>query len=169
MDLDDQQYLLKKLWCHGQLFAPIQGVMILVWSFKEPLEGGEFNFCLIAPLLLGCWSLMSWRSMNKFWPPPPVLIRAGLCLQCYYVGIIYVCGRHARTSTFSLMVLMFTCLQVMETGAYLTMVGCLKDSLSVTQSQPLPLQDRGLHLDDLDLDRDTYGNSRDGVERQSFI
>jgi hypothetical protein len=132
--------------------------MILVWSFKEPLEGKEFIYCSLAFLLLGCWSYLSWRSMNKLWPPPSVLIRAGLGLQCYYIGIIVVCARHLSNSTFALMVLMFTCLQVMETGAYLTMVGCLKDSLSVFQSQPL--QDHGLDLPD---------RHRNDLQMESFL
>ena len=160
MDRDDQQYLLKKLWCHGQLFAPIQGVMILVWSIKT-LKGTELIYCSLAVLLLGCWSYLSWRSMNKLWPPPSVLLRAGFCMEFYYTGIIYVCARHVKTSTFSLMVLMFTCLQVMETGAYLTMVGCLKDALAAPQSAPL--QDSG--LDWADRDRNKGG----GLEMESFL
>jgi hypothetical protein len=155
---DDQQYLIKKLWSHGQFFAPIQGLMILVWSFKEPLGGTEFIYCSVAFLLLGCWSYLSWRSMNKFWPSSPVLIGADLGLQCYYIGIIVVCARHLSNSTFSLMVLMFICLQVMETGAYLAMVGCLMDSLSIFQSEPL--QDCGLDLPDRD---------RNGLEKESFL
>ncbi len=152
MDLEDQQYLLKKLWCHGQLFAPIQGVMILLWSFKEPLEGAEFIYCFLAALVLGSWSYLSWRSMNKLWPPPPVLIRAGLVLEGYYIGIIYITSHFVSTSVFALMVLMFTCLQIMETGAYLAMVGCLRDSLT-TQDSP----NRGSR------------NNRDGIEMESFI
>ncbi len=144
LDASEKQFLLKKLWCHGQLFAPIQGILIAVWAFKE-LKKFELFYGCIAPILLGFWSWGSWRTMNKLWPTPTMLVKCGLCLLFYYIGIIVIGCGHIRDGTLDLLVVLFTILQVMETSAFLIMVGCMRDGLTAVEFSPMATSESPMH------------------------
>eukprot|EP01084_Bolivina_argentea_P157238 274010_1 len=128
---EDKRYLLKKLWCHGQLLSPIQGIITTAWSIVQfdNVLMVEFIYCVIAILCLPIWSFLSWRSMNGKYPKPSILIRFGIILLCYYVGISIITGKYLSQSTFTLCIFIFTVLQFIETSAYLIMVKLLIRSL----------------------------------------
>lgn len=134
LDSEDQQFLLKKLWCHGQLFAPIQGLLISCWAFVD-LRGFSTVYAVVAAPLLFLWCLMSWRCMQAMSPAPRLLVKIGLALELYYLGIIITCFNYWLSSTLTTVVLVVTALQVMETAAFLTMVNCLRDSINPVASR----------------------------------
>lgn len=139
IDEKDKKFLLKKLWCHGQLLSPIMGIIMTVWSILEfdNLLVIEFIYCIIAIILLPIWSISSWRSMNGKSPKASVLIKIGIFLLCYYIGIIIITAKYSSSSTFTLGLLIFTILMLIETSAYLIMVQCLIKTL----------QDQYQHMD----------------------
>ena len=136
---EDKVFLMKKLWCHGQLLSPIMGIVTAIWSIIEynTLLTIEFIYCIVAIILLPIWSFLSWRSMNAKWPPPSILVKCGLVLLCYYVGIGIITGKHLSHSTFTLCLFIFTILQLIETSAYLFMVKLLTPSLERQHNEEL--------------------------------
>jgi len=131
LDPAEQQYLLKKLWCHGQLFAPIQGLFVAVFSYHDRLRGFNFFYAISAVPLLTVWSWASWRCMNSQFPPSK-LVTFGLVLEVYYIGLLSIVFPLAWSSTVALFVLVITGMQIMETAAYLAMVNYLKNSITPT-------------------------------------
>ena len=136
---EDKVFLMKKLWCHGQLLSPIMGIVTAIWSIIEydTLLTIEFIYCIVAIILLPIWSFLSWRSMNAKWPPPSILVKCGLFLLCYYVGISIITGKYLSHSTFTLCLFIFTILQLIETSAYLFMVKLLTPSLERQHNEEL--------------------------------
>lgn len=130
---EDKQFLLKKLWCHGQLLSPLQGILTFIWcilQYKNILLI-EFIYSVISIILLPLWSFMSWRSMNRKTPKPSKLIIIGIFLILYYIGITIILGKHISNSTFTICMFIFTLLQIIETSAYLSMVKILIKSLEI--------------------------------------
>ena len=137
IDEADKKFLLKKLWCHGQLLSPIAGITITVWSILEinNLLIIEFIYCIIAIVILPIWSFCSWRSMNGKSPKASLLLKCGIILLLYYIGIIIITAKYLSLSTFTLCLFIFMILLLIETSAYLIMVKCLIETLQQQYDQ----------------------------------
>ena len=76
----DVRMLMKKLWCHGQAIAPLQGFAYAVWALSD--DGAlSFSFRVllwVAALKFPVWGYVSWQCLQLIFGPRSFLILAML-------------------------------------------------------------------------------------------
>lgn len=127
MDSDDDttvQLLLQKAWCHGQSIAPpLLGGVVVVSSNNNQ---SWFQSVVILAVTMS-WPIVSWRSMQR--PSPSSLRRiwiGGMVLLSMYAYLLgnMALNSEGKNAGVRILLLVFIALMIVETMAYLAVVGC---------------------------------------------
>lgn len=145
MDLEDPtdvRLLLKKLWCHGQLVAPLQGAAYAWWAIEassSEILDSERVLLWISAGVLPFWSYVSWRQMHSSSAhAASIILSFGLFMELLHTAVV-VLAAHNLSSAMNLIVFIITLLHVIETAAYLLMIACYR---WVLEADPTPEVDQ---------------------------
>ena len=138
----DVRMLLKKLWCHGQAIAPLQGCAYGFWALSEdPNVSSAFRVLLwVAAAKFPAWGLMSWRALHRRYGPYSfrLLVFFGTIVILLDLLIAYAATANRELSrTWPLVAFVFTCLHAIETAAFLSAVACFSWALVETDDPGL--------------------------------
>jgi hypothetical protein len=135
VDLNDPastRLLLKKLWCHGQLVAPLQATAYAWWAVvatKEEMLFEERILLWVSAAILPFWGYVSWRQMHSNSENAgKIILRFGFVVEVLHTTVVIFAARKL-SNTANLVVFIFTLLHVIETFAYLLAVWCFKSAL----------------------------------------
>ena len=137
MDLNDPtevRVLLKKLWCHGQAVAPVQGLAYAVWAVTKSadLSTGFIILLWVAALKFPFWGWVSWRALHLKYGESSfkVLASFGLVIILMDIVIAVLAAVSGELSEgWPLLAFIATCLHAVETTAFLSAVTCFRSSL----------------------------------------
>jgi len=139
---DDTKILLQKAWCHGQSIAPplLGGLVVFVRPSNSTTSGHSASWIesIIILTIVMSWPVLSWRSMQH--PSPRSLRRivgGGAVMLGLYVHILLrtMLPSHPKDDEGAngegggggggvrILLLVFTSLMMVETMAYLAVVG----------------------------------------------
>ena len=107
--------LLKKIWSHGQLIAPFQGLALGYWGISSnKLYTWERAILIIAALVLPAWSAITWWAMKGTTINHGRLILClGVYIEVLYAAVLVVAARGIdTTNSLRLFALVSTILQV---------------------------------------------------------
>ena len=134
VDLEDSasvNVLLKKLWCHGQFIAPIQGLAYAAWAIGDTEVSPSFKVVLwLAAIKFPLWGYVSWSALNRRYRPERsylYLIRFGMvivAIDLLIIGMAIKSGELAEPWT--LLAFVATCLHAIETTAFCGAVHCFR-------------------------------------------
>ena len=135
VDLNDPastRLLLKKLWCHGQLVAPLQATAYAWWAVaarKEEMLFEERVLLLVSAAILPFWGYVSWRQMHsKSKRAGRRILQFGFVVETLHTAVAILAARKL-SNTPNLAVFIFTILHVLETAMYLLAVWCFQSAL----------------------------------------
>lgn len=133
----DVRVLLKKLWCHGQAVAPIQGLAYAFWAMSNSSGmSKEFKVLLwVAALKFPVWGLVSWQALNLKYGEKsfPILCVFGVVIVFLDILIAVIAvTSHELTNGWALLALIATALHGIETTAFLSAVCAFRGSLKAT-------------------------------------
>lgn len=135
VDLEDPSSvnaLLKKLCCHGQAIAPIQGLAYAAWALTDHDASPIFKGILyIAAIKFPFWGYISWQALNKRYGVINsylYLIRFGIVIVMVDVLILImaVMSGELGNGAWTLLAFVSTCLHVIETLAFGSAVYCFR-------------------------------------------
>jgi hypothetical protein len=136
VDLEDPAdviALMKKLWCHGQAIAPLQGLAYGAWALNDPSLSRSLRILLwVAALKFPIWGYVSWKSLHlKFRERSfRVLAVSGavvIAMDLLIAGAAFEGGE--LSTSWPLVAFIFTCLHAVETTAFLMAVTCFRWAL----------------------------------------
>lgn len=81
LDEDTRRLVIQKTWCHGQVLAPVYGILCLIWFSSE---GNPW--LLYAGILLPVWCYVSYRSVFVDFSPRQLVI-GGILVEIAYVAV----------------------------------------------------------------------------------
>ena len=135
VDLSDPgavRRLLKKLWCHGQAIAPLQGLAYGYWAIvatEAQMALQERILLVVSACVLPVWGLVSWRMMKrKGSNASRVILWLGTFMQCIHIAVVVFAAQKLKY-TANLVVFIFTLLHLVETSAYMLAVCFFRSSL----------------------------------------
>ena len=139
----DVRMLMKKLWCHGQAIAPLQGFAYAVWALSDgDALSISFRVLLwVAALKFPVWGYLSWQCLQLRFGLRSFLVLAILgivviAMDLLIAGFAVANGELSRG--WPLLAFVFTCLHAVETTAFLGAVACFRWALiDRSQSQTL--------------------------------
>jgi hypothetical protein len=133
-DPADARVLLKKLWCHGQAIAPVQGVAYAFWAVARDSKLSTFFRLIlwIAALKFPVWGYVSFRALhlhngdNSF--KILSLFGIGIILIDIFIIILAVLSGELG-SGWTLLACIATTLHAIETTAFLSAVSMFRGAL----------------------------------------
>ena len=137
----DVRMLMKKLWCHGQAIAPLQGFAYAVWALSD--DGAlSFSFRVllwVAALKFPVWGYVSWQCLQLIFGPRSFLILAMLGAIVIAMDMLiagFAIANDELSRGWPLVAFIFTCLHAVETTAFLSVVACFKWALMDRSKSP---------------------------------
>ena len=134
VDLQDPasvNVLLKKLWCHGQFIAPIQGISYAAWALSDTEVSTAFKVVLwLAAVKFPIWGYVSWTALNRRYGPKRsylYLIIFGMLIVAIDLLIIVMAVNSGELEKpWTLLAFVATCLHAIETTAFSGAVHCFR-------------------------------------------
>ena len=133
-DPADVQTLLKKLWCHGQAIAPLQGIAYAAWAMVDDNTITIYFKVLlwVAALKFPIWGWVSWKALHLRFGKASfnILIGLGAIVIAMDILIAHAAVNNNELSrSWPLVAFIFTCLHAIETTAFLSVVSCFRWAL----------------------------------------
>ena len=141
----DVRMLMKKLWCHGQAIAPLQGGAYAAWAV---IDGDRLSVSFrvllwVAALKFPAWAYVSWQCLQLRFGPQSFLALAIFGTIVIVMDILIagfaVANDELTHDGWSLLAFIFTCLHAVETTAFLSTVACFRWALIDPSTRPAPL------------------------------
>lgn len=128
-DPADVRVLLKKLWCHGQAIAPIQGFAYALWAITQSsqLSMAFRVFLWIAALKFPLWGYVSWSSLQSRYGSHSrvILFLFGFIIILMDIVIVVFAWQSGELhESWPLLAFIATALHGIETTAFLSAVAC---------------------------------------------
>lgn len=136
IDEETKQIIIKKTWCHGQLLAPVMGILCACWALSGRASSvSSIAMLLYASIILPLWSVVSYRAISSQ-PSHATLTRWGLLVELAHLGIFVLASKNLH-ETWSLLMFISSGLFFVETLAFLAVVTAFRSSLgpAVTSTQ----------------------------------
>ena len=128
----DVRFLLKKLWCHGQLVAPIQACLYAYWAVTATdaqVLDSERVLLLVSASILPIWGYVSWTRMKQHGiRPVRVILGLGILMEIIHICVVIVASQRLQ-DTANLILFIVTILHVIETFMYLLAIYCLRHGI----------------------------------------
>jgi hypothetical protein len=84
--------LLKKLWCHGQLVAPLQGCAYAYWAVvaaPDQILPSERVLLWVSAGVLPFWGWVSWRQMHSNSANAgTIILRFGAAMEVLHTAVV---------------------------------------------------------------------------------
>jgi hypothetical protein len=137
----DVRMLMKKLWCHGQAIAPLQGLAYAVWALSDGARlSYSFRVLLwVAALKFPVWGYVSWQCLQLRFGPRSFLVLAVLGLVVIGMDLLiaaFAVVNNELSRGWPLLAFVFTCLHAVETTAFLSAVACFRWALIDRSQSP---------------------------------
>ena len=137
----DVRMLMKKLWCHGQAIAPLQGFAYAVWALNDgEVLSLSFRMLLwVAALKFPVWGYVSWRCLQLRFGARSFLILAVFGVIVILMDLLiawFAVTNNELSRSWPLLAFVFTCLHAVETTAFMSAVGCFKWALVDRSESP---------------------------------
>ena len=140
----DVRMLMKKLWCHGQAIAPLQGGAYAAWAV---IDGDRLSVSFrlllwVAALKFPAWAYVSWQCLQLRFGPQSFLVLAIFGAIVIVMDILiagFAVADELTRDGWSLLAFIFTCLHAVETTAFLSTVACFRWALIDPSTRPAPL------------------------------
>ena len=124
--------LVKKLWCHGQAIAPLQGAAygwFAAVATEKEVTMTERVLLVASACVLPVWGYVSWKQMKKSSPrSTQIILSLGTMMQLLHITIVFLASTKLTVSA-NLLIFIFTLLHLVETTAYLLAVFYFRASL----------------------------------------
>ena len=125
----DVRFLLKKLWCHGQLVAPVQAGAYSYWAVAATdaqVLFAERVLLIVSAAVLPLWSYVSWTRMKRqgLHAVHTILWLGGFIEVLHTV--VCVVAAQKLDNLANKVIFIVTLLHVVETFMYLFAVYCLQ-------------------------------------------
>ena len=147
----DVRMLMKKLWCHGQAVAPLQGFAYAVWAISDgdALSLSFRALLWVAALKFPVWGYVSWRCLQLRCGAHSFLILTVLGVIVIVMDLLIAWCAVANKDLsrgWPLVAFIFTCLHAIETTAFLSVVACFQWALIDLSESPALLPHRASRL-----------------------
>ena len=129
--LDEQtsRLVVKKTWCHGQLIAPVYGLICGYWAYKVRIDDVRL---WASTIVMPVWSYVSYRSISTR-PSYGTLLVGGFIALCVHAAVFSVAVVQT-SNTFGMIMTIFSGLLFIETLAFLCVATFLRSSFIITET-----------------------------------